>query len=258
MHAPLDTLAAGARLVRQPGLWPWALLPLAANILIFGLAIGWLHGVAGELLAGLSALTAGAPGWLAGAVDLLAGLAQLLALLLLLLAAAWVFTGVLHLIAAPINGLLAERAWARHTGRPVPAVPLARMIRRTLARSWQALRYWAVRALGLGLFTLLIGWIPLLNGMLPLLWFLFGAWMLAVTYLDYPADNLGVDFESMIARLHTRRTDVLVFGAAVFGLTLVPVVNFVIMPVAVCAATIMWADFFEPAPPASATSPAPS
>lgn len=131
------------------------------------------------------------------------------------------------------------------------------MIRRTLGRSWQALRYWAARALGLGLLTLLIGWVPLLNGLLPPLWFLFGAWMLAVTYLDYPADNLGVDFDSMIARLHTRRIDVLVFGAAVFGLTLVPVVNFVIMPVAVCAATIMWADLFEPAPPASATSPAP-
>lgn len=257
MPSPFACLLAGFRLALQPGLRHWVLLPLAANTLLFGMAVWWLYGLAAGVLASAGlAGEAAASGWLAGALNFIVGLARLLLLALLLLAAAWAFTAVLHLLTAPLNGLLAERAWERHTGRAIPDVPFARMAVRSIRRTVRALRYWALRALGLGLLSLAIGWVPLLNATVPVLWFLFGAWMTAVTYFDYPADNLGVDFETMLARLHRERMTVLALGAAVFALTLVPVVNFVIMPAAVCAATIMWAEYFDLPPPGARTSPA--
>lgn len=243
MRTATDCLAEGFRLARQPGLRRWVILPLAANTLLFGFAIWWVWGMAAELLAGLAGFAAGG-GWVGWLVEVLAGLLQLVVLALLLVGAAWVFSGVLHLLTAPFNGLLAEQAWERYTGRQVPDIPFRQMVGRTLRRTLQAFRYWAVRALGLALLSLLLGWLPLVNTLVPLAWFLFGAWMTAITFLDYPADNLGVSFEDMLARLHAQRREVLVLGAAVFGLLLVPVVNFVMLPVAVCAATVMWAERF--------------
>lgn len=241
MTRPLDALAGGFRLVRQPGLRRYVLLPLAANVLLFGFALWWVWDMAAGLLAGLAAPLAGG-GWLAGLVSALAWLLQWVVLALLLVGAAWVFSAVLHLLMAPFNGLLAAEAWARHTGRPLPDLPFGVLVARTVRRSLRALAYWAIRALGLGLLTLAIGWLPGVNALVPVAWFLFGAWMTAVAFLDYPADNAGVDFDEMLARMHAQRTDVLVLGGAVFGLLLVPLVNLVVVPAAVCAATLFWAD----------------
>lgn len=73
----------------------------------------------------------------------------------------------------------------------------------------------------------------------PVLWFLFSAWMLAIQYCDYPFDNHKVSFADMRRALRQHKTDNLQFGALVSLFTMIPILNLVILPVAVCGATAM-------------------
>jgi len=46
----------------------------------------------------------------------------------------------------------------------------------------------------------------------------------------------------MLERLKSKRWMVLTFGSVVLGLTMLPLVNLVIMPVAVIAGTLIWVN----------------
>jgi CysZ protein len=64
--------------------------------------------------------------------------------------------------------------------------------------------------------------------------------MLALQYIDYPMANHGFKFSAIRSRLRGRRLLGLGFGAATAGMTLVPVLNFIVMPSAVAGATALW------------------
>ncbi|MGL9734838.1 MAG: EI24 domain-containing protein [Symbiopectobacterium sp.] len=70
-----------------------------------------------------------------------------------------------------------------------------------------------------------------------LLWFGFSAWMLAIQFCDYPFDNHKISFPTMREALRRYKLNKLQFGALVSVFTLVPFLNLVVMPVAVCGAT---------------------
>jgi len=85
----------------------------------------------------------------------------------------------------------------------------------------------------------------LLNIAAPLLIFLFGAWMFALEYFDYPMGNHGLLFKDVRKELRKQRRSALGFGVLVAGLSLVPILNLFIMPVAVAGATAMYVDHFR-------------
>jgi CysZ protein len=147
---------------------------------------------------------------------------------------------VANLIAAPFNALLAEKVELHLTGRPLSAGGgLAKAMRElvpTLVDEVRKVMYsllWAVPFLILFL-------IPGVNLAAPVLWFLYTAWMLALQYVDYPMGNHGFKFSAMRSALRKRRLLGLGFGAAAAGMTLVPVLNFIVMPSAVAGATALW------------------
>ncbi|MDP6880418.1 MAG: sulfate transporter CysZ, partial [Alteromonas macleodii] len=72
------------------------------------------------------------------------------------------------------------------------------------------------------------------------LWFLFNAWMMAIQYCDYPYDNHKIDFTRMRLHLGEHKGKAMTFGMMVNIFSLIPVVNFIVMPVAICGATSMW------------------
>jgi CysZ protein len=74
------------------------------------------------------------------------------------------------------------------------------------------------------------------------LWFLFSAWMMAVQYCDYAFDNHKVSFREMKHVLQANRSQSFSFGITVSVFSLIPIVNFLVMPVAVCGATALWVD----------------
>jgi CysZ protein len=242
----LDSLRRGARLAFSPALRHWALLPLAANALVFlaagallwSLVTGWLETLA---------VLAGSEGWLAGVAGALVGILKVVLVGVLLVGSAWLFSALLHVVAGPFLGLLAAAADRVAHGHAPPAEPFARLATRTLRRSLRMLGYWALRALGLALLTLPMSFIPGVNLLVAPLWFAFGGWMMAVACFDYPSDNRGADFDTMLAVLARQRLLVLGWGCAVLALAMVPLVNLVILPVAVCAATLLWAERLQPA-----------
>ena len=92
---------------------------------------------------------------------------------------------------------------------------------------------------------LILQFIPLLNIAAPVLIFLFGAWMFALEYFDYPMGNHGLLFKDVRRELRQRRRSALGFGVVVAGVSLVPILNLFIMPVAVAGATALYVDQYR-------------
>jgi CysZ protein len=229
----LGYLLKGVGLIASPGLRRFVVVPLLVNALVFTGAIyagvAWFEGF-------VAWVEARVPGWLQWVEWLLWPLFVLTLLVLVF----YTFGLVANLIAAPFNALLAEKVELYLTGRPLTqGGGLAKAMRElvpTLCDELRKILYallWAVP-------FLVLFFIPGVNLAAPALWFLYTAWMLALQYVDYPMGNHGLKFHAMRAGLRKRRLLGLGFGAATAGMTLVPVLNFIVMPSAVAGATALW------------------
>jgi len=228
-------LLKGIQLIMQPGLRRFVLLPLLINILVFSAAI-W-YGVS-RFESFLAWMESQIPSWL----HWLDWILWPLFVLVLVILAFYGFTLVANLLASPFNSLLAEKVELYLTGQPlhedggwkktlITLVP-------TLIDELGKLLFAALAAVPF----LILFLIPGINLAAPVLWFLYTAWILTLEYSDYPMGNHGLRFREMRARLRRKRVLGLGFGAATAGLTMVPVVNFIVMPSAVAGATAMWVD----------------
>ena len=110
------------------------------------------------------------------------------------------------------------------------------MVPKSMAREFRKLCYYLPRAIAL----IVLSFIPVINLICPVLWFLFNGWMMALQYCDYPADNRQVSFNTMMARLKQHNPQSWTLGATVSLVMLIPFVNLVIMPAAVVSATLFW------------------
>lgn len=226
-------LVQGMRLINQRGLRRFVLVPLFINILVFSAAI-WYGVDRFELF--LDWMQTKIPSWLQW-LDWILWPLFILALTILVF---YGFTLVANLLASPFNSLLAEKVELHLTGRPLSEgggwrkamIELIPTLFDEVKKLLFAL-LWAIPFLILFL-------IPGINLAAPVLWFLYTAWMLALEYSDYPMGNQGLKFREIRTRLRARRVLALSFGAATAGLTMVPVVNFIVMPSAVAGATAMW------------------
>lgn len=231
----LGYFLAGAKLIVQPGLRQFVLLPLLANIILFSLALWAAVYQIGNLNHWLEN---GLPHWLSW----LSWLIWPLAILALLLCMAILFGTLANWIAAPFNGLLAERVEQHLTGQALPDTSLTALIKdlpRIFKREWLKFKYYLPKALG----CLVLFFIPVLGQTLaPVLWFVFGAWMMSIQYCDYPFDNHKIPFNTMRQALGRQRISSLGFGAVVTLFATVPLLNLVVMPIAVCGATVMWVE----------------
>ena len=176
------------------------------------------------------------PDWLAFLEYLLWPLFVALVLLIVF----FTFTLLANIVAAPFNGFLAEKVEVVVRGQdPFPAfswAELAAMVPRTLGRELRKLGYFLPRAAAL----LVLSLIPGLNLIAAPLWLLFGVWMMAVQYIDYPADNNKLGWNEMLAWLRAKRWQSLGFGGITYLALLVPGLNLLMMPAAVAGATVFW------------------
>jgi CysZ protein len=223
-------LLEGIRLIARPGLRRFVVVPLGINILIFVVAI---YAGVRLLERQIIALESRLPAWL-GWLDWI--LWPLFALVLLVV----VFNGfalVANLLASPFNSLLAEKVERMLTDRPLDqgssfATVLSELLP-TLLDEMRKLLY----ALLLAIPFLLLLFIPFVG---QILWFLYIAWILTLQYADYPMGNHGLKFREMRRRLGQQRGLSLGFGASATLLSMIPLVNFILMPSAVAGATAMW------------------
>ena len=158
----------------------------------------------------------------------------------------YLFTAVALIIASPFNSLLAEKAEELITGKQVDGLEglgAALMeIPRAIIRELSKLIYYVPMAA----FVLLATFIPGLNAVSPFLWFLLGAWMMSIQFVDYPMDNHRLSFGDVKEAVRSRRLSSMGFGGVVALCTGIPVVNFFIVPAAVVGATLLWCQELQP------------
>ncbi len=114
-------------------------------------------------------------------------------------------------------------------------------LKQTPATLWNEARkigYFLLRALPL----LILFFIPGINLFAPFIWFAFSAWLLSLEYLDYPMGNRNIQFPQQRQILKQHRVSSLSFGSSVLVLTMTPVVNFIVMPLAVAGATALYLE----------------
>jgi CysZ protein len=221
----------GFKLILRPGIRGYVLVPLLINVLVFA-ALIYLG--ADQLQSLLDAML---PDWL----EWLKWLLLPIFLLAALLVAFFTFNLVANLISAPFNGLLAEAVERQLTGKPLPEGGWRKLINdfgKTLVSELRKVGYIVVRAIPI----LLLMPFPVVNVVASLLWILFSAWMLAVTFADYPMANHGIGFPQQRSLLARRRMLSLGFGGSVMAALAVPVLNFFVIPCAVAGATAMWVE----------------
>ncbi len=233
-------VARGFKLINTRGIRRYVIIPLLVNVILFSTVI-WYGSEQLELLAVW--VESYLPGWL----DWLTWLLWPLFVLTAMLVVFFIFTPVANLIASPFNGILAEKLEAHLSGSA-----------RTESSGWSQLLAGSLtavanelRKLFYMLFTalpfLLLFLIPGINLIAPFLWLLFGAWMLALEYSDYPMGNHGMRFKDERILLKQHRSLALGFGGTLMLMTMVPGLNFLAMPVGVAGATALWVEQIKPA-----------
>ena len=226
-------LILGFKIIFQPKFRLFLLVPFCVNIGLFTLLIMW----AKSLFSGwMASLLSWMPEWLSFLEWLFWGIY----LIIILMTLFYGFIAAANLIGAPFYGYLAELTEKHLTGKDNETEfswqELARLIPSTVMRELQKILYYLPRVMGL----FILGLIPGLNIFAALGWIIFSGWMMAIQYIDYPADNHKLSFREMRTYLSAHRLTSLGFGVVVFGATLVPLLNFLALPAAVCGAVAFW------------------
>ena len=230
MIAGIRIFLEGARLARNRQLaqysWIPALIALVVISVGLSLTLGYLRDFSTYVVALL-------PEWL----DFLDLVLTPLLYALGLLTGAWMLSLLAVVIASPFLGELsiaAERL--RYADPTVPAAGVWRGAAMSLKREMRKLGYHLPRLLGVFIITL----IPLINALSPVVWFVFGAWIMAVQFTDYAAENRGLPFIATLRHLRRNRLTALGFGACVTLTLAIPLLNILVIPVAVVGGTILW------------------
>ncbi len=232
---PIKALIEAVGLVWAPGIKRYVWAPFIINI---GLFVSLLYVLLSSLSGWVDALL-GEGTWL----EYLYYLIMPIAFLLLLSASAFTFNWIATVIASPFCGFLSEQVAEKYCGKPKlsPEPTLAEVTKRALNRELEKMAHYLPRILLL----FALSFVPVINLLVPIIWTFFGAWMLAVQYLDMPADNRGHSFKDFIEELKQQPLTVYAFGGALLGLLMIPILNFFIIPIAVIAATLIWERRWE-------------
>ncbi|MEH6466086.1 MAG: sulfate transporter CysZ [Porticoccus sp.] len=249
MAQPLQSgpgyLFQGLRLLNHPKIRWLVIAPLLINLFLF-IGLTW---VAIEQFGTLlNWMIDKIPDWL----SFLAWFFWILFGGFLLLVYGYSFSIIGNILASPFYGPLSERVEEVLTGNNCSSTKTGKQLLalagRSVKREFIKLGYFLPRIIGVLLLTLALSFIPVLNLLGPAIAFFWGAWSLALQYLDYPADNNQVGFVQLREELRNRRLISLSFGGSVLIATTIPILNLFTMPASVIGATSFWLERMEPSP----------
>lgn len=227
----IDCFVEGFRLVRKPGLRRFVIIPTAINIIVLVAMIVFGGSLLNDWIDSAMAML---PQWL----SFLSWLIWLLTALVGLFALFYVFTIVANLIGSPFNAVLSIKVEELIVGKAPAPASVSLILPRALWREISKISYLLPRLAGLVLLSI----IPGINAAAPVLWILFSAWMMAIQYTDYAADNNGISFSELRKRLVRVPLQSVLFGLPTYLLLAIPLVNLVLMPVCVAGGTVFWVN----------------
>lgn len=231
----------GFSLINKPKIRLFVIVPFLINTLLFSLVI--FYGA--QQIISLN-------DWLTSRWEWAGWVIWILWPLFLLITATVVFycfTLVANFISAPFNGFLAGAVEYHLTGRKSNDTgklsDLPREIFISLKNEIKKFLYFILWAIPL----LILFIVPFINTIAPFIWILFSSWLLALQYLEFPMSNHGMLFSEIRANLKTRRELCIGFGLGTLVMTMIPILNFLAMPVAVTSATKLMLSEFRDMPP---------
>ncbi len=238
---------SGFKLIIQPGIRIYVLIPFLINALLFAAVI--IYG--SNMLADFIDSERWSTGWWEW-IRWIRWILWPLFVMVVIAAVFFCFSIVANLIAAPFNGFLAEAVEARLSNITLTDTGGIRAIPGEIAKAIKSearkFLYFLIRAIPL----LLLFFIPVIGQVAaPFLWLLFGSWMLALEYIDYPMGNHGIVFPEQRKIMTIKKKQTFGFGLGIMLLTFIPVINFIAMPVAVAGASKMWVEKLKPEQSAS-------
>jgi CysZ protein len=222
----------GLTLITKPGVKRYVVIPIVINFVIFA-SLFWLLG--GYVDEQIQKYVPELPQWLAWIEWLIWVLFFLLAILLM----ATTFTFLANLVGAPFNSFLAIAVERHMTGRNPPGSERQLMAEFSVMmlselKKWLYFLLWAIPLAIISMILLFV-----FPPVVPIIWFIFGSWMYSIEYADYPMGNYGLTFSEIRKELAKKRMLSLGFGGTVTVASMIPVINFFVMPVAVAGATAM-------------------
>lgn len=227
-------LIDGFSLITKPGIRRYVIIPLMINVLLFISLFFILRHFLTEFDLWFSQFL---PSWLQW-LSTVIWLTFVLGFFIIIL---YTFFTLANIVSAPFNSFLAEQVELFLTG-VVPEerglIDNLKDIPRILARQLSIIGYYIPRAL----LILILFFIPLIQAVAAIISFLFHAWLMTLTYIDYPTDNHRVSMPDVRAWLRERRLVSLGFGITVLVCSMVPIVNCFAIPAAVAGATKFWIE----------------
>jgi CysZ protein len=229
----------GFAMIFQPGLRRFVIVPLAANVVLFSL-MGWaLYQVMVDFY---ETAMLSVPEWL----QFLSWIITPLLWMIGGLVSGYTSTLAVLLLTSPFHSLLAEKVEEYVTGESPPAIEGLGAslfeVPRAFFREIRKLLYYLPMALAVLILTI----IPGLNALAPLAWFLLGAWMMSLQFLDYPMDNHHLPFREVPEACAARRLSTIGFGGTIALLSGIPLLNLIMIPAAVIGATLLWCEELRP------------
>lgn len=230
----------GLSLLKEKGIKRFVLIPLLINIAVFSLALRFALSQFSLFIDwALSEL----PGWL----DWLEWILWPLFAVTFYGLVFFTSSLVANIIAAPFNAPLAA-AVERHLGNTETEVlnrTFSEEVKIALSSELQKLKHSLYLMMPLLFLSLLSLAMPLISPAVAVLWLIYSVWILTLEYADYPMTNHGMAFRHIREKLAEKRILSLGFGSAVMLATMIPFVNFLVIPVAVAGATVMYAKEFK-------------
>lgn len=155
----------------------------------------------------------------------------------------YTFSLLANIIAAPFNGFLADAVERLETGQaPESGLNLAQEIWLSIWQEIKKTLFFLSRAIPI----FLLGFIPVVNLIVPILWFIYSAWVAYLQYMDYPMANNGIFFSRQRQILRGQPIEMFGFGGLATVMLSIPVLNLIAMPVAVIGATLHWSRHIKP------------
>lgn len=222
MISATSSLFQGFKLLTKPELRPFVLMPILINVILYSVALmlGYFylnHFVTQMIPDGLHWLT-----WLIYPLFFIS----------FCVIGFFTFSLLANLIAAPFYAKLAAKTLVV-IGAPVLACEEP-SVKDVWLAELQRLRYSLTHTFPL----LILFVIPMVNLIAPVLWFGFSAWCVALEFFGYAQENRGVLFEQQQTDLKSIKWHALSFGGLVSVGQSLPILNIVIAPAAVIAATL--------------------
>ena len=230
----------GLSLINTSGVRRYVLIPLLINIIIFSAGL-WFAIEQFDIF--IAWALADLPSWLSWLEWIMWPLFALTFYGLVF----FTFTIIANIIAAPFNGPLASAVERNLMGIQdvTNNKTISQEIKDSIINEFIKLKYSLYLMMPLAFLSLISFAFPLIAPAVAVLWMAYTVWVLTLEYADFPMANHGMTFRDIKTKLAEKRFLSLGFGSLVLLATLIPIINFLVMPVAVAGATKMYLEEFK-------------